>query len=141
MRKEWEELARTTGLGRSIVFKGHIDETEKKELLNMCNSLVLPSILEGFGRVIIEAFAMYKPVLASNIKSISEVIDDGINGFLISPYDVEMWAEKIKFMLSNHKESITMGINGRRKVEQYFDLEYITDMMEELYIEASSLND
>ena len=83
---------------------------------------------------------MYKPVLASNIKSISEVIDDSINGFLISPYDVEMWAEKIKFMLSNHKESIAMGINGRRKVEQYFDLEYITDRMEELYTEASFLN-
>ena len=97
----------------------------------MWSSLVLPSVLEGFGRVILEAFAMYKPVLASNIKSISEVIDDSINGFLISPYDVEMWAEKIKFMLSNHKESIAMGINGRRKVEQYFDLEYITDRMEE----------
>ena len=140
MREEWEELAGTMGLGSSIVFKGHIDEIEKKELLGMCNSFVLPSVLEGFGRVILEAFAMYKPVLASNIKSISEVIDDSINGFLISPYDVEMWAEKIKFMLSNHKESIAMGINGRRKVEQYFDLEYITDRMEELYTEASFLN-
>lgn len=140
MRKEWEELAGTIGLGSSIVFKGHIDEIEKKELLRTCGSLVLPSVLEGFGRVIIEAFAMYKPVLASDIKSISEVIDDNINGFLISPYDVEMWAEKIKFMLSNHKESMVMGINGRRKVEQYFDLEHITDRMEELYTEASFLN-
>jgi hypothetical protein len=43
-------------------------------------------------------------------------------------------------MLSNHKESIAMGIYGRRKVEQYFDLEYITDRMEELYTEASFLN-
>ena len=55
MRKEWEELAGTMGLGSSIVFKGHIDEIEKKELLSMCNSLVLPSVLEGFGRVILEA--------------------------------------------------------------------------------------
>jgi glycosyltransferase involved in cell wall biosynthesis len=138
MRKEWEELAKTTGLGHSIIFKGHIDEREKKELLSRCTTLVLPSILEGFGRVIIEAFAMYKPVLASNIKSISEVIDDGINGFLISPYDVDKWAEKISFVLSSPNESIAMGLNGRRKVEQYFNLENITDGMEELYLEASS---
>jgi glycosyltransferase involved in cell wall biosynthesis len=82
---------------------------------------------------------MYKHVLASHIKSISEVIEDNINGFLISPYDVEMWAEKIKFM-PNHKESIVMGINGRRIVEQYFDLEHITDRMEELHSGASLLN-
>ena len=63
---------------------------------------------------------------------------DGINGFLISPCDVDKWAEKIGFVLSIPNESIAMGLNGRRKVEQYFNLENITDMMEMLYIEAVS---
>ena len=138
MRMEWEDLARKNGLVGNVVFAGHVSEDIKQELLRSCSALVLPSKLEGFGRVIIEAFAMYKPVLVSSIKTLSEVVDNGRDGFLISPDDVEMWSEKIRFLLSNTEVCRTMGTYGRRKVEEKFNLGVISDKIEELYMNIAS---
>jgi glycosyltransferase involved in cell wall biosynthesis len=112
---------------------GNVSQDTKEELLRSCAALVLPSRLEGFGRVIIEAFAMNKPVLVSNIKAITEVVDDKIDGFLIPPDDAEMWAERLKFLLSNKEECKRMGANGRKKVRDRFDLVLISNQIEELY--------
>jgi glycosyltransferase involved in cell wall biosynthesis len=100
----------------------------------------LPSLLEGFGRVIIESFAMCKPVLVSNIRAIAEIVDDGIDGFLISPTDVEMWAEKIIFLLSDKEECKAMGTNGRKKVEERFNISLISDKVEQLYRDIHTIS-
>jgi glycosyltransferase involved in cell wall biosynthesis len=133
MRKEWEQLVRENGLDRNVIFMGHVSSDHKEELLQACSAVVLPSLLEGFGRVIIEAFAMCKPVLVSNIRAIAEIVDDSIDGFLIPPSDVELWAEKVKFLLSNKEECRIMGTNGKKKVLNRFSLSLISDEMEELY--------
>jgi glycosyltransferase involved in cell wall biosynthesis len=94
--------------------------------------------MEGFGRVIIEAFAMYKPVLVSSIRSLSEVVENGKDGFLIPPDNIEMWAERIKFLLANTEVCRKMGENGRKKVEEKFNLKVISDKIEELYLSTVS---
>ena len=138
MRKEWEHLVNENKLERNIVFMGHVSQEIKQGLLSSCAALVLPSILEGFGRVIIEAFSMNKPVLVSNIKALTEVVDNGVDGFLISPNDVANWTEKINFLLSNREVCRVMGANGRNKVKDKFNLTLISDKIEELYKEITS---
>ena len=138
MRNNWEQLSVENGLNSNISFAGHISETEKFNLLRNCTALVLPSILEGFGRVIIEAFAMSKPVLASKIRSLSEVIDDGKDGFLIPPYDIKSWANAIKDVFRNFEKGKAMGISGRKKAEDKFNLKVLSDGIEKLYNDVIS---
>ena len=133
MRKEWENYAREMNLANSIIFMGHVKSETKEELLRTCAALVLPSLMEGFGRVIIEAFAMCKPVIASNIKALTEVISNDRDGFLISPDDVEAWATKMCYLLSNAQVCKVMGTNGRTKAERKFNLELISGEIEQLY--------
>jgi glycosyltransferase involved in cell wall biosynthesis len=138
MRSELERLVKENGLERHVVFKGHVSPEIKQNLLSSCAALILPSTLEGFGRVIIEAFDMCKPVLVSNIPALAEIVDDGLDGFLISPDDVETWGEKIKFVLSNKEMCKTMGANGRKKAEDRFDLTSISNEIEYLYKDVIS---
>jgi glycosyltransferase involved in cell wall biosynthesis len=138
MREEWERLARIKGLENNVDFVGHVSEYTKQKLLGSCSALVLPSKMEGFGRVIIEAFAMYKPVLVSSIRSLSEVVENGKDGFLIPPDNFEMWAERIKFLLANTEACRKMGENGRKKVEEKFNLKIISNKIEELYLSTAS---
>jgi glycosyltransferase involved in cell wall biosynthesis len=138
MREEWERLTRINGLENNVDFVGHVSEYTKQKLLSSCSALVLPSKMEGFGRVIVEAFAMYKPVLVSRISSLSEVVENGKDGFLIPPDNIEMWAERIKFLLANTEACRKMGENGRKKVEEKFNLGVISDKIEELYLNNSS---
>ena len=133
MRCEWERLVSSRRLDKNIIFLGHVSEDVKHDLLCSCCALILPSKLEGFGRVIIEAFAYSKPVLVSNLHSIKEIVDDGLNGFLVSPYDIDAWAEKMRDLLCNLDKCRTMGNNGRKKVERKFNLELVSDEIEDLY--------
>jgi glycosyltransferase involved in cell wall biosynthesis len=119
---------------------GQVSAETKHALLRSCRALVLPSILEGFGRVIIEAFAMYKPVIVSKIKALSEVVDDGVEGFLVSPNDIGMWSNRIKYLLSNRDVCRTLGINGRNKVKDKFNQSVLSDRLEELYKNVVSGN-
>jgi glycosyltransferase involved in cell wall biosynthesis len=133
MRTPWEDLTKKIGLSENIIFMGHISTGIKNELLRSCTALVLPSKLEGFGRVIIEAFGTSKPVLVADTKVESEIVDDGIDGFLIPPDDVEGWASKIEYLFSNKERCLAMGRNGRDKVEKKFDLNLISNKLEEFY--------
>ena len=113
-----------------------MSEAAKHELLSKCTALLLPSLLEGFGRVIIEAFAECKPVIASNIRPLHEIIEDGTTGYLIPPNDINIWSEKMKYLLTNKEISRNLGLNGRRKATEKFDLSNITDRIEEIYTQV-----
>ena len=81
MRRRWEMMSQSLGLTENIVFTGLISNEAKLELLRRCSALALPSLFEGFGLVLLEAFAMAKPVLVSNIPPFDEIVDQEIEGF------------------------------------------------------------
>lgn len=130
--------SKKNGLEKNVLFMGFVSTHVKHEILHSCTALVLPSRLEGFGGVIIEAFGMHKPVLVADLKSETEIVDNGIDGFLIPPDDVENWAEKIKYLFSDRERCQAMGRNGRSKVESKFDLSLISNSMERVYEEVVS---
>jgi len=61
MRRDWENLVKHYGLGDIVEFKGYVSHKEKLYYLSRCRALVLPSTFEGFGMVILEAWALRKP--------------------------------------------------------------------------------
>jgi glycosyltransferase involved in cell wall biosynthesis len=134
MLSKWRKMTSDLGLDNSIIFIGRASEDKKIELLNNCSALVLPSFVEGFGLVILESFAMNKPVLVANVKPPSEIVSDGVDGFVLPVDEPTKWSEKIGYLLTNKQICMRMGEEGRRKLEQKYDIDYILHDMEYLYL-------
>lgn len=88
---------------------------------------------EGFGLTIIEAMALKKPVIATNIPGPSDIVVDGENGFLVPPGDVKELSKKINFLLDNTSVSKRMGEKGRIVVKEKFDITKKVKIIEQIY--------
>lgn len=135
MRDKWEKMVSELELNHNIEFTGHISEEKKLELLSKCSALLLPSFSEGLSLVLLEAFAMSKPVLAADVEASYEIVAEGVDGFILGGQDVDRWSEKIIFLLSNKTVCQNMGVKGRMKVENKFSLLKVLNNMESLYSE------
>ena len=138
MRHHWEQKAVSLGIQTKVEFKGFVNEDEKIKLLSKCSALVFPSLVEGFGMVILEAFALSKPVIVSDIESLRELVEDGVNGFVLPPSQVEQWTAKMNTILTDQSIVRTMGREGRKRVESYYTMNKVSRMMESLYQEVHS---
>jgi glycosyltransferase involved in cell wall biosynthesis len=101
---------------------------EVAELIMTSNALILPSYSEGFPRVIIEAFACSRPVIASAVGGIPELVRDGENGFIIEPGNPEVLADKILNAWQNPDQMKLMGQIGKKIVWGMFGTKlYVED--------------
>lgn len=82
---------------------------------------VLSSTSESFGKVLVEAGACEKPIVATETTGAKEIVEDGYNGFLAPIGDYEKFAEKILYLLQNPVQAKEMGGNGRKRVFEKFD--------------------
>ena len=83
---------------------------------------VCPSVFsEAFGIVILEAMASGRPVIATRVGGIPEIIDHEVNGLLIEPHDVKELSNAIIRLFSDDRERFEMGRNARKKVEDCYD--------------------
>jgi len=107
--------------------------------LEACDVLVLPSYREGFPNVVLQAGAMSKPVIASDINGCNEVIENGFNGWLVQPRDARALAERMAHAMSlSPDERATLGGNARaRIVERYEQTAYRRKLLE-FYREVAS---
>lgn len=94
-----------------------------RERMRGCFCLVVPSISEGLPRVILEAMALGKPVVASNVGGIPELVKDGETGFLVEPKNSGQLAEKLRILLSDKNLAVAMGRRGRELVKDKFSNE------------------
>lgn len=94
--------------GRNIRIAGHVESRELRIFYSGAKALIYPSLYEGFGLPILEAFSCECPVVTSNISSLSEVAGDA--AVLVDPYDVASIAEGIKKAVSAPKALIAKGL-------------------------------
>jgi glycosyltransferase involved in cell wall biosynthesis len=87
--------------------------------LDRATLLVLPSRSEGMGRVIVEAFCRGRPVLATRVGGIADLVDDGVNGLLVEPGDEAALVEAIVRLLTERDLSASLGEGARRSVEAW----------------------
>ena len=97
---------------------------------------VLPSRSEGFGRVNLEAMAMGKPVISTNVGGIPEVVLDGVTGILVPPGNSKDLAHAIMRLLNDYELRESIGKQGRRRVEEHFTLQAHAQRIEEIYGEV-----
>lgn len=93
---------------------------------------------EGFGLTIIEAMALSKPVVATDIPGPRDIVLNGVTGYLVPPSDIESMAEKIKYLLDNPDNANKMGEAGRKRVEEIFKIEETVNKIENIYNELLS---
>ncbi len=121
------------GLSNNVVFKGEVNYEEVIRTIKSSDCLVLPSLQEGFGIVLIEAMACCKPVVAYDIPQVRDAVRDGVNGFLVPPRNVKLLAERIISLLENEDLRREMGLMGRRIVEKQFTWEKVAEKTLRIY--------
>lgn len=114
-----EEQYKSSARNSNISFKGKCSEQEVKALLLQSRLLVLPSLSENFPNVILEAFSLGVPVVASSVGAVPELIEEGITGYLVPPGNIEMLVEKIKLALDNELTLDEMGNRAFQTVGQF----------------------
>jgi glycosyltransferase involved in cell wall biosynthesis len=124
-------LLRTLDLKAVVTFTGF--QSNVLEYLADCDVVVLPSIMEGFGIVLLEAMGMGKPVVASRVGGIPEVIEDGATGILVPPANPQKLAEALILLLKDSTLRQTMGKAGKVRVERDFSLKMALREIEDSY--------
>jgi glycosyltransferase involved in cell wall biosynthesis len=127
-------LANELDVQENVVFLGN--RKDIPDVLSSFDVFVLPSLSEGLGVVILEAFAAGKPVIASNVEGIPEMVIDEENGFLVPIKDSDALAERIITLLKDPLLASRMGKKGRRLVEENFDINNKIREYESLYLEV-----
>jgi glycosyltransferase involved in cell wall biosynthesis len=102
--------------------------------------VVVPSLLEGFPLVTLEAMAMAKPIVATQINGIEEQISDGEEGLLVPPKNPKALAAAVLKLVQNNELASRLGIEARRKVETYFSVEKMVGETEKVYMSALEAN-
>lgn len=137
LKNYYMRLSNKLGIADKTLFVGRVSNLELPKYYAASDLLVLPSITmgEAFGLVLIEAMATGKPVIASNLPGVRTVVDDGVNGFLVKPKDVDGLASKIKYLIENKDVRKRFGIEGRKKVEEKYSWKKIAKKLEKSYEE------
>jgi glycosyltransferase involved in cell wall biosynthesis len=135
-RRGVEELVREMGCERSFRFPGYIEDIPG--VLSTARLFVLPSIHEGTPAALVEAMAMKKPVVASRVGGIPEVIVDGVTGVLVEPGDSDALARAIISLLNEPEKAKAMGERARQAVEEKYSFGRMLDRMLRLYRDLSA---
>ena len=109
-------------LGDSVTFTGYLSQAEVAQAMQGADICVLPSFAEGVPVVLMEAMASRKPVVATQVAGVGELVEDGENGFIVPPGDMEMLADRIRTLAGDAKLRARMGAKGRARVCAEFDI-------------------
>jgi glycosyltransferase involved in cell wall biosynthesis len=119
-------LSRDLGIASRVQFTGWLPRKELVYLLNRCTTFVLPSMYETFGVVLLEAMAAGKPVIASDLPGIGELIENHANGMLVRPGDASSLSRAMEICLEDDALRKTLGERARNKIETTYDFSVVT---------------
>jgi L-malate glycosyltransferase len=130
-RQQYEEQVKSTvkelKLENKVIFAGNIDYGRLPEVYNASDIVALCSKVEGFGLSITEGMSCGKPILGNNVGGIPIQVKDGINGFLVSPDDVENTSKRLIRMLEDESLREEFGRESRKIVDRLFRLDLSVD--------------
>lgn len=135
---ESRELVKKENLEKSVIFTGW--RTDIENILANLDILVFSTTTfpEGLPNIIIEAMFLKKPVVVTNIPGPTEIVIDGVTGFLVNPGDINAMADKIIRLLKNRELASKMGEEGKNRAEKFFNLDEAVKKIEGLYLEVTS---
>jgi glycosyltransferase involved in cell wall biosynthesis len=132
LRPDLENLARKLDVYDRVIFTGF--RSDIPDLLSTMDVLVVPSLLEGFPMITLEAMAMAKPIVAAQIQGIIEQISDGEEGVLVPSKNSNALAAAVLRFIQNRELASRLGAAARRKVESTFSTEKMVRETEKVYL-------
>ncbi|MDF1573704.1 MAG: glycosyltransferase [Bacteroidales bacterium] len=138
LETQLREYAKLSGVEDSIVFLGFMKDM--KSFLDAIDIFVLTSRWEGFGYVIVEAMANSRPVVAFDVSSNPEIIEDGKNGYLIPPFDIRNLADRVVQLIEDQSLRNSFASNAKKSVYERFSYDRILDTVEE-YLMGEEVHD
>ena len=133
---EAKRLAQALDVSNHVLFTGPLYREDKLAAYVDSEVYVLPSKYETFPMTILEAYACGKPVVASEVGGLRDLVKDRETGLLFKPGDVKRLAECISCILNDEKMAKEMGLKSRNLVEENFAIEKVIEKLEKLYEET-----
>lgn len=107
-----------------------------KSILEQCHIMAFPSYYrEGVPKSLIDACAVGRPIVTTNSIGCKDVVDDGVNGFLVPVKDSEALARKLRLLIDDKELRLRMGLAARKKAEREFSLQNVVNRHLEIYNE------
>lgn len=128
-----QQYVRKLGIENSVRFIGKVSAERLYSLYHQAEVFVQPSLYEPFGITILEAMSMQKPVVATRVGGIPEIITNEVEGLLVEPGNSLQLAKAISRMFSDSSERRRFGSNARKRVEKEFTWDIVAMKTFELY--------
>ncbi|MFX0140589.1 MAG: glycosyltransferase family 4 protein, partial [Candidatus Hodarchaeota archaeon] len=131
-KKELQKLIKNKKLINSVQFLGYVNHQTKKNAFAAADLVLIPSLYEPFGIVILEAMGFGKPIISTKRGGIKEILKHEINGILINPSDQLELYDQIDKLLKNKELREKLGKEAKRSVQK-FDWKKIIFKVNEIY--------
>jgi len=132
-KENLKSLIKKLGINDNVDLKGYLGTQEKIQLISQSMALVFPSLVEGFGLVILEAFSQRRPVIVSNVRPLSDIVQNNETGFVLDPHDEKAWAESIIKILQNPDLADKMGEKGKKILDTKYTMNSIYEKLVKMY--------
>jgi glycosyltransferase involved in cell wall biosynthesis len=137
MHTQLQSLIDRLGLADVVKLIGEVPRSFMPALFALSDVYVNTNLAEGLSNSVLEASASGKPVVATSVGGVKDVVTDGVTGFLVAPKDVKSLADRISYLLLNPEIRKVMGSNARKRVEKFFDVNEKIDRIIRIYNELS----
>jgi glycosyltransferase involved in cell wall biosynthesis len=136
-RATLRQQVQRVGLHERVLFAGRIDdERERADIVRASDIALLPSYGEALPMALIEASACARPVVATDVGGVREVVSDGVGGTLIPPGEITAIADAVIELLQDPQLGARMGQAGRVLVQERFDMYSWARQLGDIYAEA-----
>jgi len=135
---ELEALTKALEIENNVLIAGPLYGGDKLEAYVDADVYVLPSRYEIWGMTVLEACACGKPVVASRLGGLMDLVVDGVTGYLFEPRDVEQLTKHILSLLNDHNRAGGMGLRGKHFVKENFEIEKVVNRLEQLYLKITA---
>jgi glycosyltransferase involved in cell wall biosynthesis len=134
-RDSMEQQVQELGIENSVDFMGPFKKSEMPALINQATLVVVPSYFESFGLVALESMQMGRPVIASSVGGLQEIVCHGETGLLVPPRDANALSVAIGYLMDHPEKAKKMGDKGRKRSEELFTLRQNVEQYESIYQE------
>ena len=137
-REELQALVKSLGISERVSFLGV--RNDLPDLLSAADSVLMPSLTEGFPRVAVEAMAASKPVIATEVGGVPEAITHGVSGILVQAKDIEGMSAALVDLVQNAELQSRLSTAARNHVEQNYSVEKYVARLDEIYSRLGSVS-
>jgi len=133
--EDCKKICKEKGINDHVEFLGWIDGQNKIDVICSADVFVLPSYFEALPNAIIEAMAAGLPIISTNVGGIPDIIQDGVNGFLVQPGDIQAIADRILKLLADKALREKIGERNSMKAKSTFDVNVVIEQLCQIYHE------